>query len=71
MGGYLSAGTQQLKADPENILAVATSEFLEEMPLPMRLVASKLLPRLQEAMNQAGESPAEPGARYNPGLDRR
>ena len=71
MGGYLSAGTQQLKADPENILAVATSEFLEEMPLPMRLVASKLLPRLQEAMNQAGESPVEPGARYNPGLDRR
>lgn len=71
MGGYLSAGTQQLKADPENILAVATSEFLEEMPLPMRLVASKLLPKLQEAMNQAGESPAEPSARYNPGLDRR
>jgi len=71
MGGYLSAGTQQLKADPENILAVATSEFLEEMPLPMRLVASKLLPRLQEAMNQAGESQAEPGVRYQPGLDKR
>ena len=70
MGGYLSAGTQQLKADPENILAVATSEFLEEMPLPMRLVASKLLPKLQEAMNQAGESPAEPGVRYQPGLDK-
>jgi len=71
MGGYLSAGTQQLKADPENILAVATSEFLEEMPLPMRLVASKLIPRLQEAMNQAGESQAEPGVRYQPGLDKR
>ena len=71
MGGYLSAGTQQLKADPENILAVATSEFLEEMPLPMRLVASKLLPKLQEAMNQAGESQVEPGLRYQPGLDKR
>lgn len=71
MGGYLSAGTQQLKADPENILAVATSEFLEEMPLPMRLVASKLLPKLQEAMNQAGESQVEPGVRYQPGLDKR
>jgi len=71
MGGYLSAGTQQLKADPENILAVATSEFLEEMPLPMRLVASKLLPRLQDAMNQAGESQVEPGVRYQPGLDKR
>ena len=71
MGGYLSAGTQQLKADPENILAVATSEFLEEMPLPMRLVASKLLPRLQEAMNQAGESQVEATATYKPGLDKR
>jgi len=71
MGGYLSAGTQQLKADPENILAIATSEFLEEMPLPMRLVASKLLPKLQDAMNQAGESQADPGVRYQPGLDKR
>ena len=71
MGGYLSAGTQQLKADPENILAVATSEFLEEMPLPMRLVASKLLPRLQEVMNQAGESQVEATATYKPGLDKR
>jgi len=71
MGGYLSAGTQQLKADPENILAIATSEFLEEMPLPMRLVASKLLPKLQDAMNQAGESQVEPGVRYQPGLDKR
>jgi len=71
MGGYLSAGTQQLKADPENILAIATSEFLDEMPLPMRLVASKLLPKLQEAMNQAGESQVEPGVRYQPGLDKR
>jgi len=71
MGGYLSAGTQQLKADPENILAVATSEFLDEMPLPMRLVASKLLPKLQDAMNQAGESQVEPGVRYQPGLDKR
>jgi len=71
MGGYLSAGTQQLKADPENILAVATSEFLEDLPLPARLVANKLLPKLQEALGQAGESQAEPGVRYQPGLDKR
>jgi len=71
MGGYLSAGTQQLKADPENILAVATSEFLEDLPLPARLVANKLLPKLQEALGQAGESQAEPGVRYKPGLDKR
>jgi len=71
MGGYLSAGTQQLKADPENILAVATSEFLEEMPLPMRLVASKLIPKLQEALNQAPASVQEAVTKYQPGLDKR
>ena len=34
MGGYMSAGTRQLKADPENAMAVATAEFLDELPLP-------------------------------------
>ena len=71
MGGYLSAGTKQLQADPENILAVATAEFLEDLPLPARLVANKLLPKLQEALGQAGESQVEPGVRYQPGLDKR
>jgi len=71
MGGYLSAGTKQLQADPENILAVATSEFLEEMPLPMRLVASKLIPKLQEALNQAPASVQEAVTKYQPGLDKR
>ena len=71
IGGYMSAGTRQLKADPENTLAVATSEFLDEMPLPMRLVANKFLPRLQDALDNATPKPAEPAMKYNPGLDRR
>ena len=71
IGGYMSAGTRQLKADPENALAVATSEFLDEMPLPMRLVANKFLPRLQDALDNADTKPAEPSVKYNPGLDRR
>jgi len=71
MGGYRSAGVRQLKADPENALAVATSEFLDEMPLPMRLVANKFLPRLQDALDNATPKPAESSVKYNPGLDRR
>ena len=71
MGGYLSAGTRQLKADPENAMAVATADFLEDLPLPARLVANKLLPRLQEAMHQAVPSDSEPAVSYKPGLDKR
>ena len=47
------AGTRQLKADPENAMAVATADFLDELPLPARLVANKLLPRINDAMNNA------------------
>ena len=70
MGGYMSAGTRQLKADPENAMAVATAEFLDELPLPARLVANKLLPRINDAMNNATDKPAEATATYNPGLDK-
>jgi len=71
LGGYMSAGTQQLKADPENVMALATAEFLDDLPLPMRLVANKILPKLQDALNQAGNKPDEASVKYNPGLDRR
>jgi hypothetical protein len=71
MGGYMSAGVRQLKADPENAMAVATADFLEELPLPARLIANKFLPRLQDALDNAGTKPAEPSVKYNPGLDRR
>jgi hypothetical protein len=71
MGGYMSAGVRQLKADPENAMAVATADFLEELPLPARLIANKFLPRLQDALDNAGTKPAEPSVKYKPGLDRR
>ena len=71
MGGYMSAGVRQLKADPENAMAVATAEFLDELPLPAKLIANKFLPRLQDALDNATPKPAEPSVKYNPGLDRR
>ena len=71
LGGYMSAGVRQLKADPENAMAVATSEFLEELPLPARLVANKILPRLQDALDNAATKQAEPEVSYRRGLDRR
>ena len=71
LGGYMSAGVRQLKADPENAMAVATSEFLEELPLPARLVANKILPRLQDALDNAATTQAEPEVSYRRGLDRR
>ena len=71
MGGYMSAGVRQLKADPENTMAVATAEFLDELPLPARLLANKFLPRLQSALDNADAKPAEPEVSYKRGLDRR
>jgi uncharacterized protein YqcC (DUF446 family) len=71
MGGYMSAGVRQLKADPENAMAVATADFLDELPLPAKLIANKFLPRLQDALDNATPKPAEPAVKYNPGLDRR
>jgi len=71
MGGYMSAGVRQLKADPENAMAVATAEFLEDLPLPARLLANKFLPRLQSALDQATDKPAEAVVKYNPGLNKR
>jgi len=70
MGGYMSAGVRQLKADPENAMAVATAEFLEDLPLPARLIANKFLPRLQSVLDKATDKPAEAAVSYNPGLDR-
>jgi len=71
MGGYMSAGVRQLKADPENTMAVATAEFLEDLPLPARLIANKFLPRLQSVLDKATDKPAEAAVTYRPGLDKR
>jgi len=71
VGGFMSAGNKQLRADPENILAVSTAEFLDELPAPARMVANMMLPRIQEALSKSTGSPKEAKATYKPGLDKR
>ena len=74
LGGHMSAGNKQLRADPENILAVTTADFLDELPPSARLVANLVLPRIQEALATAGQGPESPGqvsASYSPGLNKR
>lgn len=70
LGGYMSAGVRQLKTDPENMMAVATAEFLEDLPLPARLIANKFLPRLQEALDKPVRKPKEATINYHPGINR-
>ena len=67
----MSGGIKQLKADPENAQLVAASEFMESLPFPAQLVANKFLPKLQHALDNATEKPAEATAMYKPGLDKR
>ena len=70
LGGYMSGGIKQLKTDPDNALMVASAEFMETLPFPAQLVANKFLPKLQQAMDNATEKPAEAPATYRPGLDK-
>jgi len=71
LGGYMSGGIKQLKTDPDNALMMASAEFMESLPFPAQLVANKFLPKLQQALDNATEKPAEATATYKPGLDRR
>ena len=71
IGGYMSGGIKQLKMDPDNVLAVATSEYLEELPLPAQLVARSLLPKLQAALTKAAPEVKEAVVEYSPGLSKR
>jgi len=70
IGGQMSAGNKQLRADPENLVAVATADFLDDLPPSARMVANMVLPRIQEAMTKAGPSTPQVTNRYNPGLDK-
>lgn len=70
LGGYMSGGIKQLKADPDNALLVASGEFMESLPFPAQLVANKFLPKLQQALDNVAEKPAEAPSRYKPGLDK-
>jgi len=68
IGGFMTAGNNQLKADPENIMAVATAEFLDDLPAPARMVANMMLPRIQEALSKSAASPDALKVRYEPGI---
>jgi len=70
IGGYMSGGIKQLKMDPDNAIAVATSEYLEELPLPAQLVARSLLPKLQAALTKASPEVKEAVVEYSPGLSK-
>jgi len=73
IGGHMSAGNKQLRADPENLLAVSTADFLDSLPPSARFVANLALPRIQEALAKAGQGPDgsdEVSASYSPGLDK-
>jgi len=71
VGGMMSAGNKQLRADPENIMQVATADFLDDLPPSARMVANMLLPRIQEAMSKGGTSPEQVQVKYEPGLNKR
>jgi len=68
IGGFMTAGSNQLKADPENIMAVATAEFLDDLPAPARMVANMMLPRIQEALSKSATSQDTLQVRYEPGI---
>jgi len=70
IGGFMSAGNKQLKADPENIMAVATAEFLDELPAPARMVANMMLPRIQEALSKSTPSEDTLAVKYRPGISK-
>ena len=68
IGGFMTAGSNQLKADPENIMAVATAEFLDELPAPARMVANMMLPRIQEALSKSTTADNTLKVKYDPGI---
>ena len=70
LGGMQSQGNQFLRKDPENLVANATADFLEDLPPSAQMVARMLLPRIQEAMTKAAPSTSQVINRYNPGLDK-
>jgi len=68
VGGFMSAGNKQLRADPENIMEVATAEFLDDLPAPARMVANMMLPRIKEALSKSTTSDNTVQVKYDPGI---
>jgi len=68
IGGFMSAGNQQLRADPENIVQVATADFLDSLDPSARMVANMVLPRIKEALNKSSTSGSTLQVKYEPGI---
>ena len=68
IGGLMSAGNKQLRADPENVMGNVTADFLDSLDPPARMVANMVLPRLQEALSKSATSPKQVEVKYEPGL---
>jgi len=68
IGGMMSAGNKQLRADPENAIGNVTADFLDSLDPPARMVANMVLPRLQEALSKSATSPEQVQVKYEPGI---
>jgi len=68
IGGFMSQGNQQLRADPENIMQVATADFLDSLDPSARMVANMVLPRIKEALNKSATSQDTLQVKYEPGI---
>ena len=68
IGGFMSQGHQQLRADPENIMQVATADFLESLDPSARMVANMVLPRIKEALAKSSTSDNTLQVKYEPGI---
>jgi len=68
VGGFMSAGNKQLRADPENAPQIAVADFLDTLDPPARMVANMVLPRLQDALSKSATSPEQVQVKYEPGL---
>jgi len=71
VGGFMSAGNKQLRADPENAPQIAVADFLDSLDPPARMVANMVLPRLQDALSKSATSPEQVQVKYEPGLNKR
>jgi len=68
IGGFMSAGNKQLRADPENAPQVAVADFLDSLDPPARMVANMVLPRIQEALAKSATSADTLQVKYEPGI---
>jgi len=68
IGGFMSAGNKQLRADPENIMQVATADFLDSLDPSARMVANMVLPRIKEALKKSTTADNTLQVKYEPGI---